>query len=90
MTSQPISPPDAYTASARLCDDDGLVSDECVPPGEPGTALDPGLTYRRLLDNLRAVTGLPSYEGVTFRCTGSAHLAGEHFHCTSPAHLVET
>lgn len=77
---------DPYTMEARLCDDDGMVSDVRVPLGQPGTALDPELTYRRLLDNLRAVRGLPRYTGPAFGCTGSAHLAAEHIRCTSPAH----
>lgn len=79
---------DPYTMDARLCDDAGMVSDERVPRGEPGTALDPELTYRRLLDNLRAVGGLPRYTGPAFQCTGSAHLAGEHFRCTNPIHIT--
>lgn len=79
---------DPFTASARLCDDHGMVSDERVAPGEPGTVLNPALTYRQLLNNLRAHTGLPPYEGEPFWCTGSAHLAREHFRCTSPAHAA--
>lgn len=78
---------DPYTSSARLCDDDGLVSDERVPAGDPGTEFDPELTYRKLLNNLRAYTGLPPYEGEPFHCTGSVHLAGEHMRCTGPAHV---
>lgn len=80
---------DRYTAEARLCDDAGLVSDQRVTPGSPGTLLDPDLTYRQLLNNLRGHTGLPPYEGQPFRCTGSAHLAGEHFRCTNPRHQVQ-
>lgn len=77
---------DPFTASARLCDDAGLISDERVPSGSPGTAFDLELTYRRLLNNLRAHAGLPPYEGPALPCTGSAHLAREHFRCTGPAH----
>jgi hypothetical protein len=72
--------------AVRLCDDDGMVSDRPVEPGSHGTALDPDLTYLRLLNNLRAHTGLPPVQE-PFLCTGSAHLAGEEFLCTSPAHL---
>lgn len=68
----------------RLCDDRGMVSDERVPAGAPGTLLDPELTYRKLVNNLRAQTGLPPVE--EFHCTGSAHLAREVFVCISPAH----
>lgn len=82
--------PDSYTMEARLCDDDGMVSDERVAPGSPGTAFDPDLTYRKLLNNLRARNGNPDarkpYEGEPFPCTGSAHVAGEHVRCTSSAH----
>ena len=77
---------DTYTAQARLCDDAGMVSDERVAPGEPGTAFDPELSYRQLLNNLRRHTGLPPYDGPAFRCTGSAHLARERFRCTNPLH----
>lgn len=77
----------AYTAEARLCDDVGLISDEPVAPGSPGTTFDPELTYRRLLNNLRHYTGLPPYTGPSVPCTGSAHLAGEHFRCTNPIHI---
>jgi len=80
---------DPYTAEARLCDDAGMVSDERVPPGQPGTATDPDLTYRRLLNNLRAHTGLPPYDGPDFQCTGNAHLAREHFRCTNPRHTAQ-
>lgn len=80
----------AFTMELRLCDDRGLVSDKPVEPGSPGTAFDPALTYRKLLNNLRARNGNPDargpYEGEPFQCTGSAHLAGEHIRCTSPAH----
>jgi hypothetical protein len=75
-----------YTSEALLCDDAGLVSTERVAPGAPGTTFDPELTYLKLLNNLRAHTGLPPYEGEPFRCTGSAHLAGEHMRCTNPIH----
>lgn len=68
---------------ARLCDDDGVVSDEHVTPSN---ALNPTLTYRGLLNNLRRVSGHEPYQGKPFTCTGSAHLAGEHIRCTSPAH----
>lgn len=81
-----MSTVDPYTAEARLCDDDGVVSDNPVTPGAPGTAVSPGLTYRQLLNNLRRHKGMEPYTGEPFRCTGSAHLAGEHFRCTSPAH----
>lgn len=75
-----------YTADIRLCDDAGMVSDDRVEPGSPGTILDPDLTYRRLVNNLRGHTGLPAYTGPAFHCTGSAHLAREHFRCTNPIH----
>ena len=82
---------DPYTMEVRLCDDQGLVSDERVEPGSPGTSFDPDLTYRKLLNNLRARNTNPDarapYEGEPFVCTGSAHVAGEHFRCTSPAHV---
>lgn len=78
--------PDPYTMDARLCDDTGMVSDERVPPGAAGTAFDPELTYRQLLNNLRGHTGLPPYTGPAFACTGSAHLAREHVRCTNPVH----
>ena len=79
---------DPYTAEVRLCDDAGMVSDERVTPGAPGTILDPELTYRKLLNNLRGHTGLTPYTGEPFACTGSAHLAREHFRCTNPIHSV--
>jgi len=79
---------DPYTAEARLCDDAGMISDELVAAGSPGTVFDYGLTYRRLLNNLRAHTGLPPYKGQPIGCTGSAHLALEHFRCTSPFHRL--
>lgn len=67
-----------------------MVSDERVEPGSPGTVFDPDLTYRKLLNNLRARNGNADarkpYEGEPFHCTGSAHVAGEHVRCTSPAH----
>lgn len=78
---------DPYTTEARLCDDAGMVSDERVAMGAPGTLLDPDLTYRRQLNNLRAHTDLPPYTGLAFHCTGSAHLAREHIRCTNPGHL---
>lgn len=77
---------DPYTAEVRLCDETGMVSDERVTPGAPGTILDPELTYRRLLNNLRGHTDLSPYTGPPFACTGSAHLAREHFRCTNPIH----
>lgn len=77
-----------YTMQVQLCDHEGLVSDEPVAPGSPGTVLDPQLTYRKLLDNLRAVTGLPPHVGLPFACTGSAHLAREHIQCTNPRHFT--
>lgn len=77
---------DTYTAEARLCDDVGMVSDERVASGSPGTTFEPELTYGQLLNNLRKHTGLPPYVGEPFRCTGSAHLAREHFRCTNPIH----
>lgn len=80
--------PDPYTMEARLCDDRGMVSDERVPPGNPGTIFDPELTYRALLNSLRAYTDLPAYLGEPFACTGSAHLARQHVRCTSPAHAT--
>lgn len=80
---------DPYTAEARLCDDASLISDNPVTPGAPGTAVSPGLTYRQLLNNLRGHTGLEPYTGEPFRCTGSAHLAGQHWFCTSPAHSAK-
>lgn len=78
---------DPYTEHIRLCDDNGMVSHEKVKPGSPGTIFDSDLTYIKLLNNLRAWSGYSPYEGESFVCTGSAHLAGEHFCCTSPAHL---
>jgi hypothetical protein len=78
---------DPYTTEARLCDDNGMVSDEHVAAGAPGTILDPELTYRRLLNNLRGHTGLPAWTGEPFACTGSAHLAREHIRCTNPIHV---
>lgn len=77
-----------FTAEVRLCDDDGMVSDAPVMAASPGTILDPELTYRKLLNNLRGHTGLPAYTGPPFTCTGDAHLAGEHFRCTSPIHAL--
>lgn len=81
---------DPYTLEVRLCDDAGLVSNERVEPGSPGTVLDPDLTYMKLLNNLRARNRNPDarkpYTGEPFVCTGSAHLAGEHIRCTGPAH----
>lgn len=75
------------TENVRLCDRNGMVSDEPVEPGSHGTEFDSDLTYLRLLNNLRAHTGLaPVAE--PFHCTGSAHLAGMVFRCTSPAHAV--
>jgi len=75
---------DREPTHVRLCDDDGMVSDQPVDRVPfPG---DEGLTYRGLLNNLRAHTGLPPYEGEPFRCTGSAHLAGMLIWCTSPWH----
>lgn len=83
---------DPYTMEVRLCDDRGLVSDERVEAGSPGTRLAPDLTYRKMLNNLRALNGNPDarvpYEGEPFVCTGSAHAAGEHIRCTSPAHQM--
>ncbi len=79
---------DPYTSEARLCDDAGMVSDERVTPGAPGTTFDPGLTYLRLMNNLRARTGLAPYEGPPIGCTGSVHLAGEHMRCTNPIHYT--
>lgn len=73
------------TENVRLCDDNGMVSDTPVEPGSHGTEFTPGLTYLRLLNNLRAHTGLPPVTEA-FHCTGSAHLAGMEFHCTSPVH----
>lgn len=70
-------------ATVRLCDDDGLVSDERVTPPN---AFDTDLTYLRQLNNLRSYTGLAEYAGPTISCTGSVHLAGMHIRCTSPAH----
>lgn len=78
---------DPYTMDAQLCDDAGLISDAAVAAGNPGTILDPQLTYRQLLNNLRARTGLGPYTGEPFRCTGSAHLAREHVRCTNPIHV---
>lgn len=81
-----------YTMEVRLCDDNGMVSDERVEPGAPGTVFDPELTYLKLLNNLRAQTarlrGDGRFDPTTepFPCTGSAHQAGEHIKCTSPAH----
>lgn len=75
---------DPYTTEARLCDDRGLISDEPVDM----VSAAPGLTYRRLLNNLRSHTGLPPYDGAPVVCTGSAHLAREHIRCTSPAHVT--
>lgn len=74
----------------RLCDNAGMVSDERVEPGSPGLAFDPDLTYRKLLTNLRAASGLPASDWPEIHCTGSAHLAGEVFRCTSPAHAPIT
>lgn len=83
---------DPYTMEVRLCDDDGMVSDERVEPGSPGTQFDPDLTYRKLHNNLRARNTNPDtrkpYEGPPFVCTGHAHLGGEHIRCTGPAHAV--
>lgn len=83
-------PADPYTMEVRLCDDDGMVSDVRVAPGSPGTAFDPDLTYRKLLNNLRRRNRSPDhrgpYEGEPFPCTGSAHVAGRHVRCTSPTH----
>jgi hypothetical protein len=77
----------------RLCDDNGLVSDEKVEPGSPGTIFDPELTYRKLLNNLRARNSDPDarapYTDEPFVCTGSAHLAGQVFRCTNPAHMPD-
>jgi hypothetical protein len=83
-----MTTPAPSVIQVRLCDDDGMVSDQPVEPGSHGTALDPDLTYLRLLNNLRAQTGLPPVRE-PFPCTGAAHLAGEEFHCTGPAHLSE-
>lgn len=83
-----MSQPSTYTMDARLCDDAGMISDEPVTPGAPGTQFDPQLTYRKLLNNLRAHTGLAPYTGAPITCTGSAHLAGEHIRCTNPRHYV--
>lgn len=77
-----------FTAEVRLCDDAGMVSDAPVKAGSPGTILDPELTYRKLLNNLRGHTGLPAYTGEPFPCTGTGHLAGEHFRCTNPIHTL--
>lgn len=56
----------------RLCDDDGMVEGH----------------YVGVLNHLRHLSGHSPYQGDSFPCTGSAHLAGEHIHCTSPAHEV--
>ncbi|MDQ3933409.1 MAG: hypothetical protein M3340_02120 [Actinomycetota bacterium] len=80
---------DPYTMEVRLCDDAGMVSNERVKPGSPGTAFDPDLTYLRLHNNLAARNTNPdTRKPVTepYACTGHAHLAGEHIRCTSPAH----
>lgn len=88
----PTERDDPFTMEVRLCDDNGMVSDERVEPGSPGTVFDPDLTYRKLLNNLRARNGSADtrkpYEGEPFACTGSAHAAGEHVRCTSPAHRM--
>lgn len=72
----------------RLCDDAGMVSDEPVAGGFPGSQY--GLTYRELLNNGRAANGDPDhrrpYTGEPFPCTGSFHVAGVVWRCTSPAH----
>jgi hypothetical protein len=68
---------DPYTLDLRLCDDDGMVSEEAIPE----TCLD----YLLQINNLRAHSGFAPAEE-PFVCTGHAHLAGEHIRCTSPAH----
>jgi len=71
-------PPEGYTSSRRLCDDDGMISQVRVDGEET-------LTYLGQHNRLAALTGHAPIS-TPFDCTGSAHLAGEHIYCTSPAH----
>lgn len=67
----------------RLCDDDGMVSEQ---PCTEENLFAPGVSYLGQINNLRAHGGHPPV-AVPFACTGSAHLVGEHIRCTSPAHI---
>ncbi len=68
----------------RLCNDDGMVSDDKVEPDSPGTTLQPDLTYLKRANILRSWTGRPPVEA--FHCTGWMHAAGGLFICTSSFH----
>ena len=70
----------------RLCDDDGMVSNE--PVGDPLTPGTRDASYLERHNRLRGMTHRPHLtpEMDPFFCTGSAHLAHEVFTCTSPAH----
>lgn len=70
-----------YTMQIRMCDDDGMVSDEPAPPYPLN------LTWLQMFNNMRRYLDLRSEEVTEpFHCTGSAHLGGQHILCTSPAH----
>lgn len=69
---------DPYTMDLRLCDDNGLVSDEPVD-GKDGNR-----SYLYQLNVMKPADR--QWTGGAFACTGHAHLAGEHIRCTSPAH----
>lgn len=75
--SEPKAPP-----ARRLCDGDGIVSQELADPQPLG---DETLTYLGLHNRLAALSG-HGPQTDPFTCSGSAHYAGEHIRCTSPAH----
>lgn len=78
---------ETFTMYGQLCDENGLISDEYAPAST--MALGQHVTYRQVLNNLRAATSLPPYTGPALTCTGSAHLAGQHIKCTNPLHHTE-
>lgn len=84
---------DPFTTAMRLCDDDGMVSDQPIDaPAEPAWPTGrPDRTYLDRLNRLRNVSRVargdkPEELAVAFECTGHAHLAGAHIECTSHAH----
>lgn len=84
---------DPFTTAMRLCDDDGMVSDQPIDaPAEPTWPTGrPDRTYLDRINRLRNVSRVargdkPEELAVAFECTGHAHLAGAHIECTSHAH----
>lgn len=74
---------DAVTVELRLCDDDGMVSEEIAPDGAPESYIG---RLNRLKRDFASNWPETRYEGEPFSCSGSQTFPGVIVRCSNPSH----